>query len=167
MTEIASSDTRYWLETESHPIGPFTAGEVHDLLQAGQATWTTRACPVGRSDWRPLLAMPGFGPAPSAQGSVAPSAGTASQGRSPTTAAMPLFDRLLGVGVLITAPLWLLEAGVPVLVGMVWIAAGLRTSWTGFFPSLARQRGRNRFRNRVVGVIFALLGLLLIVMNLK
>ncbi|WP_439626853.1 hypothetical protein [Gemmata sp.] len=60
----------FWLLTGDVPTGPFTVGQVHARIAAGDATWQTPACPVGGSTWLPVVRTPGLGPV--APGATAP-----------------------------------------------------------------------------------------------
>jgi len=80
-------DDRYWLLTGDAPTGPFTVAEVLARLAGGDLAWDTRACPVGRSEWRPLVQTPGIGPvapAPPADTPAPPAVATA--GPTPVSA---------------------------------------------------------------------------------
>jgi hypothetical protein len=62
MPSDAPPADQFWLLTGPVPSGPFTVGEIHAKLAAGDASWQTPACPVGAAQWLPLVQTPGIGP---------------------------------------------------------------------------------------------------------
>ena len=53
---------QFWLLTGEVPSGPFTVDQIHAKIASGDATWQTPACPVGGSNWLPVVRTPGLGP---------------------------------------------------------------------------------------------------------
>lgn len=75
MSDAPAPTEQFWLLTGEVPAGPFTVAQVHAELAAGRATWQTPACPVGGSNWLPLVQTPGIGPAvkvPEGEANAAP-----------------------------------------------------------------------------------------------
>lgn len=59
---VPPSSEQFWLLTGDAPSGPFSVDQVHAKIASGDATWQTLACPVGSSNWLPILRTPGLGP---------------------------------------------------------------------------------------------------------
>lgn len=57
-TISAASSNRWWLDVNGRPDGPHTTEAVIATFRAGHIAATTRACPEGGSEWRPLSAWP-------------------------------------------------------------------------------------------------------------
>lgn len=77
---MSAPPEQFWLLTGEVPTGPLTVAQIHDKLATGEATWQTPACPVGGSNWRPIIRTPGLGP--DAGGTTAPAS-------EPTASAAP------------------------------------------------------------------------------
>ena len=59
MTSIsAATSKRWWLDVNGQPDGPHTAEAVVTAFRTGRVGSTTRVCPEGGSEWRPLSAWP-------------------------------------------------------------------------------------------------------------
>jgi hypothetical protein len=53
---------QYWIHSAGATKGPFTVPQLQVKLSSGEATWGTKACPVGQAAWRPLHQVPGVIP---------------------------------------------------------------------------------------------------------
>jgi hypothetical protein len=87
MPSEAPPADQFWLLTGPVPSGPFTVGEIHVKLAAGDATWQTPACPVGGAKWLPLVQTPGVGPGEGAEVRSAEAAVSAPAEPAPSLAA--------------------------------------------------------------------------------
>lgn len=53
---------RYWILTDSLPIGPLTGEQVLQKRRSGEINWQTLTCRLGDNTWQRLVATPGIGP---------------------------------------------------------------------------------------------------------
>lgn len=59
MSSISAETSKsWWLDLNGRPDGPRTTEAVTIELRAGRIAPTTRVCPVGGNEWRPLAAWP-------------------------------------------------------------------------------------------------------------
>lgn len=54
----AANSKRWWLDVNGQPDGPHMADAVETAFRTGRVTATTRVCPEGGSEWKPLSAWP-------------------------------------------------------------------------------------------------------------
>jgi hypothetical protein len=54
----AATSKRWWLDVNGRPDGPHTAEAVLAAFRSGRIAVTTRVCPEGGSEWKPLSAWP-------------------------------------------------------------------------------------------------------------
>lgn len=54
------SPTQFWMFAGDSAKGPFTIPQMQAKLASGEATWGTKICPVGETEWRPLHRAPGL-----------------------------------------------------------------------------------------------------------
>ena len=62
MTPATPTLAQFWLLTGNAPKGPFTLVQIQAKLASGEATWGSKLCPLGESEWRPLHRVPGIIP---------------------------------------------------------------------------------------------------------
>ncbi|QJW93144.1 hypothetical protein [Frigoriglobus tundricola] len=62
MPSVPPATEQFWLLTGAVPTGPFSVDQVHAKIASGDATWQTPACPVGGTNWLPIVRTPGLGP---------------------------------------------------------------------------------------------------------
>ncbi|VTT98787.1 unnamed protein product [Gemmataceae bacterium] len=87
MPAPAPPAAQFWLLTGEVPSGPFSVEQIHAKIAGSEATWQTLACPVGGSNWLPVVRTAGLGPPTPAsalaiEASEPATKGLASDGRS-------------------------------------------------------------------------------------
>lgn len=80
MPSVPPATEQFWLLTGEVPTGPFSVDQIHAKIASGNATWQTPACPVGGSNWLPIVRTPGLGPV---------AVGTPAPASEPTASAAP------------------------------------------------------------------------------